>query len=84
MPSMETVAEELHLDPRTVHRRLAREATSFRALAAESCETVAIELLTNTGLTVDETAHRLGYPEVAAFSRAFKRWTGKPPSHYRP
>jgi transcriptional regulator GlxA family with amidase domain len=33
---------------------------------------LAAELLTQPGLTVAEVAHRLGYSEVAAFSRAFK------------
>jgi hypothetical protein len=30
-----------------------------------------------------EVAHRLGYSEVAAFSRAFKLWTGASPNTYR-
>jgi AraC-like DNA-binding protein len=45
--------------------------------------TLAVELLTNAGLTVEEVAQRLGYAEVASFSRAFKTWTGRPPSAYR-
>jgi AraC-like DNA-binding protein len=33
--------------------------------------------------TVAETASRLGYESEAAFSRAFKRWSGVPPSALR-
>ena len=82
-PSMEDVADELNLDPRTLRRRLSNEGTSFRALLAEIRETLAVELLSNTGLTVEEVAIRLGYADTASFSHAFTRWRGKPPSHYR-
>jgi AraC-like DNA-binding protein len=52
-------------------------------LITETREALAIELLATTGLTVAEVARRLGYSEVAAFSRAFRFWTGAPPSTYR-
>ena len=83
MPSMDAAAQRLRLDPRTLHRHLARESTSYRALTTETREALATELLSTTGLTVAEVAHRLGYSEVAAFSRAYKRWTGAPPSTRR-
>jgi AraC-like DNA-binding protein len=83
MPSMRDAAAELNLDERTLHRRLTSEGTSFRKLEAEVREALAVELLSRNGLTVEEVARRLGYSEVAAFSRAFKRWTGTPPSTVR-
>jgi AraC-like DNA-binding protein len=83
MPSMREAAAELHLDERTLHRRLSSEGTSFRKLEAEVREALAVELLSRNGLTVEEVSSRLGYSEVAAFSRAFKRWTGTPPSTVR-
>ena len=83
MPSMATAAQQLRIDTRTLHRRLLREQTSYRALICETREAIAIELLATTGLKVAEVARRLGYSEVAAFSRAFKLWTGAPPSTYR-
>jgi AraC-like DNA-binding protein len=82
-PSMQAVAEELHIDPRTLRRHLETEGTSFRALITEVRETLALELLSSTGLTVDEVATRLGYSETASFTHAFKRWRGAPPSHFR-
>jgi AraC-like DNA-binding protein len=82
-PSMQTVAQELHVDTRTLRRHLESEGTSFRALVTEVRETLALELLANTGLTVDEVATRLGYAETASFTHAFKRWRGMPPSHAR-
>jgi len=79
IPSMVTVAKELFITERTLHRRLAAEGTSFRVLLDEVRATLAAELL-NSGLSVEETAHRLGYSETAAFTRAYTRWNGYPPS----
>jgi AraC-like DNA-binding protein len=79
IPSMATVAKELCVTERTLHRRLAAEGVGYRALLDEVRATLAAELL-NSGLTVEETARRLGYSETAAFSRAHTRWNGHPPS----
>lgn len=82
LPSMAVIAEELFMTERTLNRRLAAEHTSYRALVDEVRATLAGELLAS-GLTVEQTARQLGYSESAAFTRAFIRWTGTPPSRYR-
>ncbi|WP_183095002.1 AraC family transcriptional regulator [Nocardioides stalactiti] len=83
MPELPDVARELMLSDRTLYRRLEEEGTSFRDLRNEVREALATELLTRAGLTVSEVARRLGYSEPAAFSRAYKSWTGKGPSEVR-
>jgi AraC-like DNA-binding protein len=70
---------QLHVDPRTLRRHLDAEGTSFRALSDEVRSTIAIELLTGAGMTIEESAARLGYHDAARFTRAFKRWTGRTP-----
>lgn len=82
LPSMATIAKEFCVTERTLHRRLAADHTSYRALVDEIRATLAAALL-ESGLTVEETARQLGYSETAAFSRAFMRWSGKPPSMHR-
>jgi AraC-like DNA-binding protein len=72
------IAAGMHIAERTLHRRLAREGTSYRALLDEVRETLAKELLAN-GLTVKEVSDRLGYSEPAAFTHAYTRWHGAPP-----
>lgn len=81
-PTLSDVAVELDVHPRTLRRRLAEEGTSFRALVNEARATVAVDLLRNVGLTVEEVSTRLGYTEVSTFSHAFKRWHGVAPSAY--
>jgi AraC-like DNA-binding protein len=81
-PSMAVIADELCITERTLHRRLSAERTSYRALVDEVRVTLASALL-ESGLTVEEAARQLGYSETAAFTRAFSRWTGRPPSKHR-
>jgi AraC-like DNA-binding protein len=81
-PTLPDIAAELDIHPRTLRRRLAEEGASFRALLNEARSTVAVDLLHNVGLTVEEVSTRLGYTEVSTFSHAFKRWYGVAPSAY--
>lgn len=83
-PTMETVAAELHVDPRTLRRQLRADGTSYRELLDEVRQTLADELLAHAGLTVSEVSRRLGYHDAAGFSRAYKRWTGFTPKRNLP
>lgn len=82
IPARSTIANELCITERTLHRRLAAEGTSYRALLDEVRAALATELL-GSGLTVQATASRLGYSETAAFTRAYIRWNGRTPSSSR-
>jgi AraC-like DNA-binding protein len=79
---MQIVADELHIDPRTLRRRLVSEGTSFRALLDEVRRKLAIELL-EQDIPVEQIAKQLGYAETANFTHAFKRWEGVAPSYLR-
>ena len=83
MPGLDAVAAALHLHPRTLRRRLAAEGTSFRALTNDVRATLATELLSQVGLSVEQVARRLGYAETSAFNHAFSRWFGVAPNEYR-
>jgi AraC-like DNA-binding protein len=81
-PTLPDVAAELDMHPRTLRRRLSDEGTSFRALRNEARSTVAVDLLCNVGLTVEQVSRRPGYTDTSTFTHAFKRWHGTPPSAY--
>lgn len=81
-PSMEAIADELHLDPRTLRRKLAAEGTSFRELIAGVRRDRAEQMLA-TGMPIEAIARHLGYAETASFTHAFSRWTGLSPSRFR-
>ena len=77
---IEQMARELGLGRQTLYRRLKAEGTTFEALLDGVRRRVALRLIRNEGLSVKEAAYRLGFSDPAAFSRAFKRWTGASPS----
>jgi AraC-like DNA-binding protein len=81
--SIEAVARALHMSPRTLQRRLEDERTSFGALLDEVRGRIARALLRDPSLGLAEIAARLGFADLATFSRAFKRWTGTPPGQWR-
>lgn len=82
-PSLESIAKVFHTTPRTIQRKLATENLCFQALLDEVRKSVSSEYLTSSLLTVEEIADRIGYNDAAAFSNAFKRWTGLSPTQYR-
>ncbi len=81
--SLAQVARALGLSPRTLKRRLADEASSFSALLEEARRDRALLLLRDPELPLDQLAERLGYSDVANFTRAFRRWTGTTPGAFR-
>ncbi|MEA2983891.1 MAG: hypothetical protein QOD94_145 [Alphaproteobacteria bacterium] len=80
---VDIVAAKLGMSPRTLARRLAAEGLLFSEIARELREGLAHRYLADRELPVSQIAWLLGYKEVAAFTHAFRRWTGKTPSKVR-
>jgi AraC-like DNA-binding protein len=78
-----SVADLFSISERSLRRRLADEGATFVALVAEARLVVARQLLESTRMSVGEIAAALHYGDVTAFSRAFRGWTGVPPSAWR-
>jgi AraC-like DNA-binding protein len=79
---MKAVADSLGVSPRTLHRRLASEGTSYRAVETESLTTVATSLLHDQRRSIQETAYTMGFSTTSTFHRVFKSWTGMTPGEY--
>lgn len=82
-PKLARVAGTLFVSDRTLKRRLQEEQASFQQLVDQVRLERAGELLRNTTMNLSQIADALGYADAANFTRAFKRWTGASPSHYR-
>lgn len=80
---IEEIARELAMTSRTLRRKLAEEGTSFQEIKNIARRDTAIHLLSQRQLPVSVIAQRLGYSETAAFTRAFKAWTGVTPVRYK-
>ena len=83
IPDLETAARNLGISARSLRRRLAAEATSYRTLVGATLEDAAGRMLRDPSRSIQETAHALGFSDAGAFHRAFKRWTGLTPKQYR-
>ncbi len=81
--SLDEVAAQLHVSSRTLKRRLAEVRTSYSEVLDDERKRRSLRLLRSTSLTMDAVAERLGYTDVANFSRAFRRWTGRTPGAVR-
>jgi AraC-like DNA-binding protein len=73
----------MNLSAATLQRRLLAEGTNYRQLKDELRRDIAIELFSNSTLTVAEVAASTGFQETSAFHRAFRKWTGASPGMYR-
>jgi AraC-like DNA-binding protein len=77
------VARELGCSRQTLYRRLKQEGVTFVEVLDALRRRLALRLVREQGLSVKEAAWRLGFSDPAAFSRAFKRWTGMSPGTAR-
>ena len=77
-PSLAAIGGTLGISARTLRRHLEQEGTSLRALVDDVRRERANQLLA-AGTSAKEVAFELGFSEPSAFSRAYKRWTGRTP-----
>ncbi|WP_156508573.1 AraC family transcriptional regulator, partial [Oleiphilus sp. HI0132] len=67
----------------TLYRKLKKEQVSFQSLVEEVRQREAERYLKENKVSISEVAFLLGFSELSAFSRAFKRWTGESPAKFR-
>jgi AraC-like DNA-binding protein len=82
-PALRSVAQALGMSARTLQRTLAQEDTTFNQLLDDVRSRLASAYLADPQLGLGDVALLLGYSETRAFTRAFRRWTGKTPAAYR-
>jgi AraC-like DNA-binding protein len=82
-PSLKHIAAALDVPARTLQRRLATEGTSLHQEIEEIRKTMAVAVLRDRSLAVEDVAYLLGYSEPSTFFRSFKRWTGTTPRQFR-
>lgn len=83
IPRKDSLAETIGMTSRTMQRRLKEEGCSYQEILNELRHELAIDLLENTDLPLEEIGHRLGFQEPRSFHRSFKAWTGQTPGFYR-
>ena len=81
--NVEVVARKIGVSRHTLFRKLKEEGVTFERVLDELRHKNAVNYLKTQKLSVNETAYLLGFSDPAAFSRAFKRWTGSSPRAMR-
>ena len=81
--SVEFVASVCNTSKRTLQRQLNEIGTNYSELLTLARYHAACQMLQSPGLKVTDIAHRLGYSDLAHFSRAFRRIAGVSPRAYR-
>ena len=82
-PPVEQVAECLNLARWTLQRRLAEQNITFSECVDLVRNRLAMLYLAQAHLSISHISDLLGYSEISAFSRAFRRWHGAAPENYR-
>ncbi len=82
IPSIETLAHNLAMSPRSIQRKLKAEGSSYAQLTLEIKKDLALSYLKQE-LSIKEISYLMGYAEPSSFVNAFKKWFGQSPSRYR-
>jgi AraC-like DNA-binding protein len=83
MPRLQDIASTLCMSAQTLHRHLQHEGNGYQRILDDLRRDYATELLAKQHMSIAATAECLGFAEPRSFSRAFKQWTGLPPSAVR-
>ncbi|MBW0148604.1 AraC family transcriptional regulator [Marinobacter arenosus] len=79
----DSLARQCHMSRQTLYRKLKREGLGFHELVEQVRKDKALRYVAADHYALGEIAFLLGFSELSAFSRAFKRWTGMAPAQYR-
>jgi len=82
-PALSDAAARFHMSVRSLQRRLGDEDLTWKQLLEKTRRTLVERHVHQPGMTVTQLAFLLGFSDVSAFSRAFKKWYGVAPSQFR-
>jgi AraC-like DNA-binding protein len=72
-PTDDVIAQALYVSPRTLHRKLSAEGTTYSKLLETVRRELAEQYIADPSLSLTEISYLLGFAELSAFSRAFRR-----------
>lgn len=79
----ERVASDLNMHPRTLHRRLATEGTSFQKIKDEVRRDIMLYYLQQTDLEFSVISEKLGFSEQSVMTRSCNLWFSASPTKIR-
>jgi AraC-like DNA-binding protein len=82
-PETDGLAASLCISASTLRRRLAEEGQTYQGLKDSVRKELAIVWLAEPQISFAEIATRLGFADASSFYKAFRKWVGSNPGHYR-
>ena len=82
-PDAVDLSVELFMSVSTLRRRLNEEGQSYQRLKDAVRSSLAVKWLADESYTFVDIATALGFADVSTSYKAFRKWTGTQPSHYR-
>ncbi|NVZ21512.1 AraC family transcriptional regulator [Pseudomonas costantinii] len=82
-PETDGLAASLCISASTLRRRLADEGQTYQGLKDSVRKELAIVWLAEPQISFAEIAARLGFADASSFYKAFRKWSGSNPGHYR-
>ena len=82
-PSAQGIARKLAVSPRTLQRKLQEEGTTFQAVLDGVRKELAEDYIRSGEYDLQTITYLTGFANPPAFSRAYKKWTGRSPSEDR-
>ncbi|RMP65785.1 hypothetical protein ALQ18_04353 [Pseudomonas marginalis pv. marginalis] len=82
-PETEGLAASHCISASTLRRRLAEEGQTYQGLKDSVRKELAIVWLAEPQISFAEIAARLGFADASSFYKAFRKWSGSNPGHYR-
>lgn len=83
IPKLSKVAEMIDIPVRTLRRHLVKEGSSYQQVKDEHRRDIAIKYLSQSDISITSAALMMGFEELSAFHRSFKKWTGITPGEFR-
>ena len=81
--TQDVVAASVHMSVRSLQRKLRALGTGYRSVLEETRLELARSYVRDLDTELAEVGFLLGFSDHSAFTRAFKKWTGKTPSEAR-
>ncbi|NLR78559.1 AraC family transcriptional regulator [Chitinophaga eiseniae] len=81
--SLDDIAANFNVSPRSLQRKLKEEGVKYQDIADAVRRSLAVYYISSGNYPLKDISWMLGYNELSAFTRAFKRWTGSTPVNYQ-
>lgn len=81
--SLADLGRALGMAPRSLQEHLQAQGSNFQQIRDRARADLAVKYLRHSRMSLTQIAGMLGYSELSAFSRSFRRWHGVPPRSLR-